>query len=124
METGKVLFMLPLDLSDPEHPKPGAPQPLLTSPAAERYAAFSPDGKWIAYASDESSRNEIYVRRVSEPGGKWQVSAASGNMPMWSRQGHQLFYVAGNRIMVADYEVTGNSFSAGKPRLWSPAQIF
>jgi serine/threonine-protein kinase len=124
LETGIDILILPLDLTDPDHPKPGTPQPLLTSPAAERYAAFSPDGQWIAYASDESSRQEVYVRRVTEPGGKWQISTSGGNMPMWSRQGQQIFYVVGGRIMVADYEVTGNSFVRHNPRLWSPAQVF
>ncbi len=118
------ISIVQLDLSDPDHPKPGVPQPLLASAAAERYAAFSPDGKWLAYASDESSRTEVYVRRVSEPGGKWQISTGGGNMPVWSRQSYDLFFVgSGNKIMVAGYEISGNSLSSSKPRLWSPTQI-
>jgi hypothetical protein len=97
------ILALPLDLSDPDHPKPGPPQPLLSSPANERWASFSPDGKWIAYMSDESSRTEVYVRRVSEPGGKWQVSTRGGNMPIWSHKGNRIFYAEGLRIIAADY---------------------
>jgi serine/threonine-protein kinase len=67
----------------------------------------------------------VYVRRVSEPGGKWQVSVGGGITPMWSRTGHEIFYLGptSNRIMVADYDTAGDSYIARKPRLWSSAQI-
>ena len=55
--------MLPLDLTDPEHPKPATPQPYLTVPnIVEVDGVFSPDGKWVAYASSESGREEVFVR--------------------------------------------------------------
>src|SRR5262249_29303451 len=68
---------------------------------------------------------EVYVRRVSEPGGKWQVSVGGGNTPMWSRTGHEIFYLdaATNRIIVADYEAAGDFFVARKPRQWASTQI-
>ena len=61
-ETGFDLWTLPLDLTDPDHPKPGKPEPFLRTPADERVPRFSPDGRWIAFRSNESGNNEIYVR--------------------------------------------------------------
>ncbi|MGH9256478.1 MAG: protein kinase domain-containing protein, partial [Vicinamibacterales bacterium] len=63
---------------------------------------FSPDGRWIAYASNESGRYEVYVQTFPESGGKWQVSAAGGAHPRWRRDGQELYYVApDNRLMAA-----------------------
>jgi len=123
-ETSFDIWTLPLDLSDPDHPKPGKPEPFLRTPAQELRPAFSPDGRWIAYTSDESGRYEIYVRPYPGPGGKWQISTTGGNPPIWSRDGRELFFeTLDNRIMVTDYTVTGSSFVSGKPRLWSETQI-
>ena len=70
---------------------------------------FSPDGRWIAYQSYESGRNEVFVRPFPGPGGKWQISTTGGSQPAWSQKRHELFYVAvGNRIMVASYTVEGD----------------
>src|SRR5207249_3264593 len=81
---------------------------------------FSPDGRWIAYRSDESGRDETYVRPFPGPGGKWQISTGGGTNPTWSRTRHELFYgTPDQRIMVAPYTVEGDSFRAEKPRLWS-----
>ena len=87
---------------------------------------FSPDGRWIAYRSDESGTNEIYVRPFpGGRGGKWQISTGGGLYGVWSNNGRELFYeTADNRIMVVDYTVNGDSFVPGKPRLWSEKQIF
>jgi serine/threonine-protein kinase len=60
---------------------------------------------------------------VSEPAGKWQVSTGGGNLPLWSSKSREIFYVAGNRIMVAGYEVSGDSFVVRKPREWSSVQV-
>lgn len=61
-ETSSDLWVLPLDTSDPEHPKPGAPKALLRTKAAEGAPAFSPDGRWIAYITDESGSYNVYVQ--------------------------------------------------------------
>jgi len=119
-ETGYDLWTLPLDISDPDRPKPGKPEPFLRTPAAELGPAFSPDGRWIAYRSNESGSDEIYVRPFPGPGGKWQVSTVGGSSPFWSRNGRELFYEASDRrIMVLEYTVEGNSFMPGTPRVWS-----
>jgi Tol biopolymer transport system component len=123
-DTGSDLWTLPLDVSDPEHPKPGKPEAFLRTPFNENEPAFSPDGRWIAYTSDESQRFEVYVRPFPGPGGRWQISSAGGGRPIWSRNGRELFFeTPENRIMVAAYAATGDSFSADKARLWSAVQI-
>lgn len=82
--------------------------------------AFSPDGNWLAYISNESGTNEVYVRPFPGPGGKWQISTGGGFIPQWSRNGRELFYRSiDNKIMVSSYSVTANSFRAEKPRSWS-----
>lgn len=73
----------------------------LQTPADEFGPAVSPDGRWVAYTSDESSREEIYVRSFPDPGGKAQVSLDGGTEPKWSLDGRELFYRNGDRVMVA-----------------------
>ncbi len=75
---------------------------------------FSPDGHWIAYASLESSRSEVYVRPYTGPGGKYQISTEGGTEPMWNPKGRELFYRAGNKMMAVEV-TTQPAFSAGKP---------
>jgi serine/threonine-protein kinase len=127
-DTGADLWTLPIDISDPEHPKPGTAEVFLRTPAIEQQPEFSPDGHWIAYLSNESGRTEIYVRPFPGPGGKWQVSIDGGQDAMWSRTGHELFFEApnpDNRIMVVDYTIKGDSFSTvGKPRVWSETKVY
>lgn len=125
-ETGNDLWILPLDLSDPERPKPGKPEPILRTRFSELEPVFSPDGRWIVYRSNESGIYELYVRPSQNlaGGGKWQISNGAALHPLWPREGRQLFWeTPDNHIMVADYTVQGDSFIAGKPRLWSAAQI-
>jgi serine/threonine-protein kinase len=124
-ETGNDLWTLPLDLTNPDHPKPGKPELFLRTRADELVPAFSPDGRWIAYRSDESGTNEIYVRPFPPGGGWWQISSGGGAYPFWSKNGRKLFYeTTDHRIMVVDYTMSGDSFRPGKPRLWSDTQIF
>ena len=78
--------------------------------------AFSPDGRWLAYASDESGRFEIYVQPYPGPGRKWQISAEGGTEPVWNRNGRELFYRSGNKMVVVD-TITQPSFFAGRPRV-------
>jgi Tol biopolymer transport system component len=79
--------------------------------------AFSPDGKWVAYNSDESGRNEIYVAPFPGPGGKRQISSAGGVHPRWRGDGKELFYLAANnRLMAAEVDSAAASFEVGAMR--------
>jgi Tol biopolymer transport system component len=112
------IWTLPLDMADPEHPKPGKPDVFMRTPANEMSASFSPDGRWIAYTSDESGNTEVYVRPFSGDG-KWQVSTGGGFNPIWSPMGRRLFYGSPDRrVFVVDYTGEGDSFQKGIPRLW------
>jgi serine/threonine protein kinase/Tol biopolymer transport system component len=96
----------------------------LNTSTINSYAAFSPDGRWLAYASAEGGIYEVYVRTFPDNGTQVQVSNAGGILPVWSRNGHELFYrTEDQRIMVANYKVQGNSFVAGKPRVWFGKQL-
>ena len=121
------IWTLPLDVGDPERPKPGQPELFLRTASGEHQSAFSPDGRWIAYSSTESGRNEVYVRPfpsgASSGSGKSLVSTG-GSGPLWSRTGNQLFYVGpDDRIMNLAYTVNGDIFAASKPHIWSNMQI-
>ena len=124
-ETGNDLWTLPLDLTDPDRPRPGKPELFLGTPASEADPQFSPDGRWIAYTSDESGHGEVYVRPFpGGNGGKWQVSRGSAGYPIWSKKRRELFYeTTDHQIMAVDYTVNGNSFVPGKPRLWTERPI-
>jgi Tol biopolymer transport system component len=124
LETGLDLWTLPLDLSEPEHPKAGKPELFLRTTADEYEPAFSPDGQWIAYRSFATGGSEVYVQPFPGPGGKWLISTGGGNHPVWSRNGRELFYQAlDNHIMVATYTAKGDSFAADKPRPWAETQV-
>ena len=98
----------------------GKPEKFLQSPADEFNPAFSPDGRWLAYLSSESGKFEVWVRAFPDTGGKWQISNAGGGTSVWSRNGRELFFRGeDNRIMVATYTATGDSFARDKPRPWS-----
>jgi serine/threonine-protein kinase len=112
-----------------DHPKAGKPEPFLRTPASEGSAAFSPDGRWLAYTSDESGSYQVYVRpfrpaATSEAGGKWQISTEGGTFPIWSPKGRELFYTSRDRkIMVTNYSTNGDLFTPGKPVLWCDFQV-
>ena len=117
-------MILPLEGDEQSGWKPGKPSVFLSTPADEREPMFSPDGRWIAYQSNEFGRTEVFVRPFPGPGGKWQISTAGGTFAAWSQKRHELFYIGpDNRIMVASYTVEGDSFKAEKPRLWSEQAI-
>jgi serine/threonine-protein kinase len=105
--------------------KPGEPKPFVNSAFDERLPAFSPDGRWLAYVSNESGNYEVYVRPFPGPGGKWQVSTGGGNYPEWSNNGKEFFYrsLVDNKIMAVSYAAFGESFHGDKPQLWSPGQF-
>jgi serine/threonine-protein kinase len=98
----------------------GTPEVFLQTPAAELHPSFSPDGKWLAYTSDESGSYQVYVRAFPDTGEKVQISSDGGDYPMWSSSRRELFFESSdNRIMVAGYTVQGDKFVPAKPRLWS-----
>jgi eukaryotic-like serine/threonine-protein kinase len=106
---GRSVWILPL--------KDRTPRVFMEDFAAYTSApCFSPDGRWIAYTSNESGRTEIYVRPYPGPGGKWQISTEGGTEPLWNPRGRELFYRNGRKMMAVDYTAQP-SFSAGKPRM-------
>jgi len=105
---GRDIWMLPLD--------GGEPEPFLATPFNERSPRFSPDGKWLAYVSNESGRDEVYV--VPYPGrqGKRTISTEGGREPVWSHDGRELFYRQGDRMLVVAID-HGPPFSAARPQV-------
>jgi len=91
-------------------------QPFLKTSFNENAPQFSPDGQWLAYGSDESGRYEIYVQPYPGPGGKWQISTEGGREPLWNRNGRELFYRTGTKVMAVDIATRPN-FSAGAPKM-------
>jgi serine/threonine-protein kinase len=89
----------------------------LKSEFQEGTAKFSPDGRWVAYHSNESGRSEIYVRPFPAAGGKWQVSDEGGGFPTWSGDGRSIFYRTDEGIMTAAVEAEGGTFRVDKPKL-------
>jgi serine/threonine protein kinase len=103
------------------HWKAGKPEPFFKSSFDDGHPSFSPDGRWLAYDSDESGKYEVYVRPFPQstgPGGKWQISNSGGMSPHWSRNGHDLLYRSGLQIVAVSYKMEGDMFAAGKPRVW------
>jgi serine/threonine-protein kinase len=102
----------------------GEPETFLKTPTVSCFPVFSPDGRWLAYDNAEGGVYEVYVRTFPDNGTQWQISNAGGVLPVWSRNGHELFYrTEDQRIMVANYRVKGDSFEADKPRLWFGKQL-
>jgi Tol biopolymer transport system component len=99
------------------------PVPYLRTPFNEDFAAFSPDGRWLAYDSDETGVSEIYVRSFPDPGEKYRVSTSGGTVVHWSSDGRELVFFSLNQyfngigpVYAVDVE-TAPRFTAGVPRL-------
>jgi eukaryotic-like serine/threonine-protein kinase len=117
-KTGSDLWVLPME---GEH----NPIPYLVTPFNEGQAQFSPDGRWVAYASNESGTKEVYVQPFpAAGGGKWAVSNGGGSQPHWRRDGKELFYFTPDQtLMFVSATVTGGMFQPGMPRALFRASV-
>ena len=118
------LMVLPLVRAVSPSPGPnaagvGAPpqaKPLIQTTFAEQNAEVSPGGQWLAYESNESGREEIYVRPFPDvEGGRWQVSTGGGRTPLWSRNGQELFYVTPEAVLMGVRVERGSSWQSSVP---------
>ena len=106
-DSGLDIWVLPLE--DGEEPRP-----FRSTPFRELDPAFSPDGSWVAYVSDESGRNEVYVQPREGSGRKWQVSTDGGDRPRWAPSGRELFYFNGGTLMSVSINFDPD-FQVGRP---------
>lgn len=107
--TGRDLWLLPLQ-GDRK------PVPFLQSRFNEYFGSFSPDAKWIAYESDESGRAEIYVQAVPAGGAKYQISTDGGTVPVWRRDGKEIYYRSPEGKLMAAPVRIGTTIEAGTPQ--------
>jgi Tol biopolymer transport system component len=113
-KTGPDLWVLPLDKNGK---KAAEPRAFVNSTADERMSKFSPDGRWVAYQSDESNRFEVFVRPFPEGSQQWQVSSSGGSQVRWSRDGKELYYIAPDgRMMAVSFSADGSKFVAHTPQ--------
>ena len=130
--TGRDLWAL--DITSPDRPSAssGRPEPVeghtprvvANTPAAELLVQFSPDGRWVAYQTNESGRFEVVVQPFPDAGGKWQVSTAGGVAPRWRADGKELYFLAPDAPMVAvPVTAADTSFTAGTPMALFPTRI-
>jgi Tol biopolymer transport system component len=108
-ETGFDIWTLPMSGER-------KPTPFLKTPFAELWPVFSPDGRFLAYQSNESGRPEIYVQNFPGPGGKWQISTSGGVEARWSADGKELYYRAPDQKLMAVEIQAGSGFTAGVPQ--------
>jgi serine/threonine-protein kinase len=117
---GADVMILPMEGDEASGFRPGKPAVFLSTAFFEAAAAFSPDGKWLAYRSNESGSPEVYVRPFPGPGGKWQVSTGGASFPSWRGNRNELLYRAlDERLMLARFVAENDSFRPDKPRQWS-----
>jgi serine/threonine-protein kinase len=121
--TGADLMILPLEGDLTRGLTAGPATVFLQTPAHEAQPIFSPDGRWIAYFSNESGQNDVHVRPFPGPGGHWRVTTEGGSFPRWSKTSNELFYLRQGKVMVVSYTVVGDSFRADKPQIWSPTNF-
>jgi serine/threonine-protein kinase len=122
--------LLLLPLQPPRRPQLpsqgfGEPRPLVQTIFSERNAELSPDGRWLAYESNESGREEIYVRPFPDVrGGQWQVSTGGGRLALWSRNGQELFYVSPDGTLMAVRVETASPWRSSTPARILQGQYF
>jgi serine/threonine-protein kinase len=119
------IWILPVEGDERAGWKPGKPTMFVGGPDSQRAPMFSPDGRWMAYQSNESGQDEVYV--VSYPGGtnRIKISSGGGVDPAWSTTRSELVYAttADQRIMIVRYQVKGDTFVPDKPQPWSEVRF-
>ena len=116
-ETSLDIWILPMDGK-------GEPYPFLQGPYSQSVGRFSPDGRWLAYHSDESGRLEVYVAPFPGPGRKWQVSTRGGSWPEWRGDGAELFYQASDGTLTAvSVETRREALVIGAPQALFPFDL-
>jgi eukaryotic-like serine/threonine-protein kinase len=111
----RALFLLTVDSFTAHVAAAGQAQPLIQVPSASvMNGEISPNGRWLAYQSNESNQDEIYVRPFPSGDGRWPISNGGGTQPVWARNGRELFYRHGNTLLSVPVETTA-TFSAGTP---------
>jgi WD40 repeat protein len=121
-KTGFDLWILPMSGATGDK----KPFPFLKTQYDERNGQFSPDGKWIAYQSDESGGFEIYVQPFPGPGGRFQISTNGGTQPRWNKNGKEIFYISlDSKMMAAPVKLSpgGQSLEKGTPAILFPVRI-
>jgi serine/threonine-protein kinase len=121
-EEDRKLMILPMGGDEASGWKPGTPYRFSTGGFSEGAPMFSPDGRWLAYMSNQSRDVEVHVRPFPGPGGSWQISTGGGLLPIWSPARHELFYDSNGQIMVAGFSADRDTFRAERARLWSEAR--
>ena len=117
------IWTIPLDLSDPDRPKPGKPEPFLHGASAEVDGAFSPDGRFFAFSDSVQGGSQVFVQPLPGKGGKRLISPDGGKFPVWA--GDRLMFLGhDDRLMVVDYTIQGTTFAHRNLRPWSPTRIF
>jgi dipeptidyl aminopeptidase/acylaminoacyl peptidase len=112
-KTGADLWVLPMGNRSEE----SKPFPFLQTPANESEGQFSPDGRWVAYTSDESGKDEVYVQSFPSGGSKRQISANGGSDARWRSDGHEIYYVTRDLRLMATPVKIGTTLEAGVPTM-------
>jgi len=107
--TARDLWSVPVDGTDRN------PTPVVQSPAEDTSGRFSPDGKWVAYTSDETGAVEVFVRPFPGPGRAWRVSTDGGSAAFWRRDGQELYYLSGGQVMAVGVDATTGTLKLGAP---------
>ncbi len=109
-ETSADVLVVDLEAKDPQ------PKAAIESRAYDAGAQFSPDGRWMTYASDESGQFQVYLRPASGGDRRWQVSTDGGTHPVWNRNGRELFYRHGTKMMAVDVRASGDELDLSRPQ--------
>jgi serine/threonine-protein kinase len=121
-ETGSDVLILPMEGDETRGWRPGTPTVFVNTRFEERMPEFSPDGRWLAYTSNESGRYEVYVRPFPGPGSRWLVSVGGSSRTFaasWSRTRQELLYESPDgHVMVVPFTTENGAFRADRPRLW------